>query len=720
MAVIGSIRKRGKLVAIVIGVSLLLFILTLGPFQKIFEGDNTTVANIDGDKINIQQYDAMYQNKLAQVSIMNQGQNLTDEQTEQIKDEVWNDLLKQKVFFKAFAKQGIVVTDEEINDMLVGETVHPAILQQFTNPQTGMFDPNQVANYSAQFDQTPDFGEGEEAQQKKVQFEASKVQWGYFQRSIKDDRLQTKYLNMVSKAMYVTNKEAETYYNEQNTKANVRFVNLPYASIVDSTIAIDENELIEWFKEHKYRMRSKKSKSIKYGIFAAIPTSEDSLALKMSIDSLKAEFASYENDTDFVAQNSDVMMIPTFMKKGSASPEVDSSLFNAPNGTTFGPYVENGYYIIAKKSASRMIPDSVKASHILLQPKKQEDVERLSTLRDSLVIALKAGANFSELAAKYSEDQSNKDKGGALNWFTSDMMVKEFSDSAFAAKKGQIVTANTQFGFHIILVEDISAMHSEAMYAVVSKLIEPSKETSDLAYGAANAMAGGKGTDEKANNVKYMNDYAKKNNVIYREEPMVTENTKMIGGFEKTKDLVKWVLAGKKNDVSDVYVTGNNYLVAVISSDRPEGVPNLEDVREEAEAAFRKHKKALKFIEDFNKVTASNKTVDAIAAALKTQVYSSTDLSFASFFVPAAGIEPALLGTVFGLNKTGVLSKPIEGNSGVYVVIVDQLAAAPKLPDYTMVKLEAGRMNAQKAAGALEAMKEKANIKDLRYKFDIF
>lgn len=714
MAIIGSIRKRGTLIVVIVGLSLAAFIL--GNAGKMFTGGGSnTVGSFNGEKVLIDKYQNMVEEKKAFVQTINPGSEIDEATEDALKQEVWDDLTRKYVYEKQYDILGLKLSEAEINDMFVGETVDPSIRQQFVN-QAGQFDPNLVQQYSQQFEDNSNIPED-----KQQEWQSRRLYWGYLQTKLKNDRLQNKYINMVQNGLYVTTKEASSLYKANSDHANIRFVAKSYSSIPDSTVTFTEEELVNFFKEHKYRMRSKKSKAIKYGIFLSIPTSGDSLALRTNMDTLRVELEKSDDDTMFVAQNSDETTPPQWIKKGILSPVLDSLLFNAPKGTVAGPVIESGYYLIGKKGIERFQPDSCKARHILIQPTENTEaaVKKAMDLRDSLYKVLQSDmSKFVAFAAQFSKDGSAKDSGN-LGWFGKGQMVQEFSDSCFAGKKGDLKMVNSQFGFHIVYVIDQTAPVKESLITLVVKAIKPSEETKKVQYNLANEMAY---PDKKAKGfdaVKHMETFAKQHNVIYREEASITENTRNILNMENTKPIVKWALGTKRGEISDIFESGDNYIVAVVTADRPDGIPALNDVRDDAILALRKHKKAEQFINEFSSAMATSKDINSLAATMKLNVGSAQDISFGSYFVPSAGIEPELLGTAFGI-KAGVLSKPIEGNSGVFVLVVDQFTPAPGMPDYSMIKKDLIKQGANRASEALTAVKEKANVKDYRYKFDIF
>lgn len=716
MAVIGSIRKRGTLLLVVIGVSMLAFILGSNVFDRMFnQGPDNNVAIIGGKNVNIAEYQVRYADKENLLRTLNPQADMNDMQRQQIGEEVWSDIINERVYFKEYEKLGITISAAEMNDMLVGRTIHSLIVSQFTNQQTGQFNPQDVANYAAQFED-----ESAVPEESLEQWRAARAYWAYLQRSIRLDRLQNKYSALINKSIYVTNKEAESNYKAMSDRANIRFVAKSYSMIPDTAVTLSDDELRKYFSEFKYKFRQKRSRAIKYVVFAGIPTSKDTAALRQSMIELMNEFSNSTDDTSFVRLNSEQNVDPTYYKSKTLNPYIDSALFNAPVGTVSGPILENGYLVIAKKIGEKLSPDSSKARHILLQPQSQQEVEVFRARRDSLFTVLKNGGDFAAIAAQYSADNSNKNDTGNLGWFTEGMMVKNFNDSVFSAKPGQLIKVDTEFGFHIVLVQAQTKPTKKALIGMVSKQIKPSDETLQDAYNRASELAFVDKKQKGFNPDEYFEKTVKEKNLMARDESFITESTRNLMGMDDTRDVIKWALTAKRGDISEVFQSGNNYIVAILTSVRTDGIPKLEDVKKEVEGYARRHKKAKQFIEEFNAALSSaNNNIDALASNLKLQVIPATDITFNAFFIPGAGVEQELIGAVFG-SKIGQLSKPVEGNNAVYVFVTDALNPAPAAPDYSYNKMQLmSQMSSRATNDALDAVKQKYNIQDRRYLFDV-
>jgi peptidyl-prolyl cis-trans isomerase SurA len=142
-------------------------------------------------------------------------------------------------------------------------------------------------------------------------------------------------------------------------------------------------------------------------------------------------------------------------------------------------------------------PAAISFRQIVIVPKPDSAASaRALQLAESLVVALRTGANFAEVAKKYSADSASREQGGELGWFRRGLMVKQFEDVAFRLRPGTISdVVPTEFGYHIIQVEraqpaEILARHiliqptiSAAQLAIAKRLADSVHDA--LAHGAA-------------------------------------------------------------------------------------------------------------------------------------------------------------------------------------------------------------------------------------------
>ena len=141
-------------------------------------------------------------------------------------------------------------------------------------------------------------------------------------------------------------------------------------------------------------------------------------------------------------------------------------------------------------------PDQVHARHILISvPAGASDKEKAAAKAKALDVLQKAqskGGDFAKLAAKYSDDPSNRGQGGDLGTFGRGQMIKPFEDAVFAMKPGQITIVETHYGFHVVKLEQSMPAHTDTLAEAKPKIIE---ELRDAGRSEARARGGAGGPD---------------------------------------------------------------------------------------------------------------------------------------------------------------------------------------------------------------------------------
>jgi peptidyl-prolyl cis-trans isomerase D len=407
--------------------------------------------------------------------------------------------------------------------------------------------------------------------------------------------------------------------------------------------------------------------------------------------------------------NSDVPFDGSFHKKGSLAPNIDSIMFSAPIGTTVGPYSANGSFQIAKLTAISMIPDSVKARHILLKLDNPANKDKVMATADSIKKAIQGGADFAMMSSKYSTDEGAKAKGGDLGWFSSGMMVKEYNDACFEGKKGDMPIVQTQFGIHIIQIEDQGKSSRQVKVAMITRKVEASSKTYQTIYSKANEFAA------KSSSAEAFDNAVKESKLNKLTESNIVENAKQVGPIENSRELVRWAFKSKVGEISKAFEFGNRFAVAKLTDAREKGFSTLEQVKDQVTAEARRDKKAEMLIEKLKKGT----TVDAIASSVGQTVMTADNISFAAPNLGPAGMEGNVVGHIMTM-KSGQTSAPLKGQNGVYVVNIAS-QTEPQAPTAVDLKGDAARalqgVQQRSQYEVFNALREKADITDSRAKF---
>jgi peptidyl-prolyl cis-trans isomerase D len=705
MAILQTLReKAGPLVAGVIGVSLLLFVVSD------FFGNNTSqrrkaskyyeLARIDGESVSYQDYEARVLD-LVEIYKMSGTSEVNEEMLTSLREQVWQQMLSEKLMDKTYKKTGLGVSPDEVEMLVFGDNPHPIVRQLFTDPNTGMFNGSFLVNFLKATETD----------------EATKRYWLFFEDQIINDRLNTKLVNLMSKGLYVTGKQAEFEASLLANTVSFSYMARNYATVPDSAVTVTSDEIKKYYDGHKDNFKRTAQRDMEYMVFDIAPSESD---LKESEEWAKKEAENFAAATDLVQYinlTADTRHTG-FYRTLSVLPENLRELALAGDrNAVAGPWFENGAYKLARIVDIAERPDSVRAAHILLSPNAGRSMTQARKEADSLMSLVKSGIDFNILAMANSDDQGSAQVGGDLGWFSEGMMITPFNNACFSGKKGDLVTVETSFGLHIIKILDQSRSVKKYDIGIVDRQVIPSNVTTQRIYAEASQFAGTNNTYEKFNKAVAEGSLNKKLAMN------VTPDQKELPGLVQARGLVMALFQNSKqgtivldNSSQAVFELPDRYVVAYCTRVQEEGTAPVEDVSSDIRFILAKRKKAQVIAAEMKKLIAEGKTLYNIASQYNTTVQDAGGINFRSFSVPGAGIEPALISAA-SASEAGVLSKPVEGNNGVYLFVVNS-ADPVAAEDMAMVR-ERLNSNYQIRASyeAYQAIRDKKEVEDMRYKF---
>ncbi|WNB18146.1 peptidylprolyl isomerase [Marivirga arenosa] len=702
MGVFNTLRvKMGSVLIALIGLSILAFLLTdlLGPDSMLLGGGRSNdVGEIAGETINLPEYQQKVEEFKNNFRAGN-GRAPSDQEMSSIRQRAWDYLIVEKAFQKQYDELGLVVTDAELVDMVQGDNISPIVRQNFTNPETGEFNKEQVVNIIRNIAQAP-------AEQQ--------AQWYSFESSLVPARARTKYDELMIGSTYITTAEAQRAYQDQTESAEVEYLYIPFYSVQDSLVSPSDSELKKYFNDNIEKYETDASRTISYVGFELLPSGEDSTYIREEVEELKKEFQTVEDDSAYARINSD--RSNSFRTYPIAQlPRILASNTNIlKEGDVIGPYIEDGAYILYK--TSKIYDDtvaSVKASHILIEAEDDSDEADAKAKQEAQEVLQKArsGQDFAELAKEYSDGPSAT-RGGDLGWFKEGAMVDEFNAAVFAKNGTGVINrvVKTQYGYHIINVTEEKTAKTYKI-ATIYRDILPSESTRDNLYRQADLFA--------ASNVNYSEFTASANKEGYRvrSSGKMSPNQTTIGTLGSSRPIVRWAFTDASvGQVSEVFETDNYFVVAVLTNETEKGEADFDAVRAIVSRELRQKMKA-DIIKE--KVSGLSGTLNEMAAAYgdDANVFSTTDVKISSGSLPNVGQAPEVIGTIFGieLNKQ---SKPLEANNGIVVLSVTNRTPAPEIADYNTYKEQLAQRRSNAVSFEIKsAIEEKADIVDLRYKF---
>lgn len=701
MALIKKIRERTGLLVGIIAFGLILFLVggdILGPNSLLMGRSSTVVAEIAGVSVKIDEY----QNLIEEVKYnytLNTGRNPSENEMATIRQQAWDLLIVKIAFQKQFDELGIVVSDEELVDMVQGNNVLPEIVQAFSNPETGEFDREQVALYLQNLGSMP---------------QQQQAAWYLFEKNLQPSRLRIKFDNLMIKSSFVTTAEAKREHEAQGAVAEVRYVYVPFNTISDSLVNITDDMMRAYITKNKEKYKSEASRSMKYVALSILPSAEDTAYIKEDLKRMAIELKETSEDSLFAKANSDGINFFATYTLANIPSQLRANWTYLQAGDVKGPYLDNGSFKLFKISDIQQ--DTIyaaKASHILIRSFEGDDVTNTQNKNkaDSLLRALKSGADFEQLARDFSDDPSGRN-GGDLGWFTTGRMVEEFEKAVFSMSGTGLYpnVVKTQYGYHIIKVTEAKNNQSFKI-ATVEREIYASDETRDEAFRRADLFAG------TTSNLKEFEENAAKDNLMIFTENFVGKDDRRINNLGNAREIVRWLFNDASiGKVSQVFETDEEYVIAIMTGEVKEGTSPLSLVRDEVRRKVEAEEKGKLIVK---KLSSLSGTLEEIAQAYGegAQVYSSSDLKLSTNSLPNVGFSPVGVGTAFGL-KPGSRSVPFTDESGVLIIELENLTNALEVADYSIYKDQLlQRIVGRVSFDLSEAVKEFANIEDKRHRF---
>jgi len=622
---------------------------------------------------------------------------------------LWDYFVEKAIVEDQAEDLGLAVTKAELMDLQFGNRLSPIINNNYRNSQTGQLDRTTLLQHKQMIEGNDELN---------PQFESF---WVEQEKQIQKTELQNKIGNIVSKAIYTPNFIVEETGAAANSSLNMSFVKIPFDAI-EGDVEVTDADISAYISENATKYTSKEeTRVIEYAVVDVLPTQADSAKWLAEITETANTFrtTSAENDSLFAFNNGGFWSGIYFANEDL--PEGLKGNLNTLNpGETYGPYVEQGSYFVAKLLDKKVMADSAKAKHILrrITTGTPEDFAAANAYIDSLQNELNRGAKFAQLAEDNSQDPGSATDGGSLGTFKQGSMLPSFNDAVFNGRKGGVYKVNTQVGVHLIQVDDLIYNNRDDKFKVayVRTAITPSEETqnrlndqiSDLItqnrdMSTMKAAASALGYNFQSSRPLTVNDYS----------------VGSLGSDQSSRDMVKWAFESDTeiNEVSPTVYSysdkinyfDNKYVIAALKSVQSAGLYSAESMRSTLEATVANRKKAESVIGSLGSDLA------AAAAKYGVEVQTADNVSMNASFVPGVGSENQVIAKAFATDVNGVSS--VVGTSGVFLVSPTDKTegSVANIPQMRQLKTRSSRNQAE--LKTIEALKKTAEIVDSRATF---
>jgi peptidyl-prolyl cis-trans isomerase D len=726
MSVIQTIRnKYGKIAGGIIAVALIGFIISdarNGTFGNLFGGHETTVMTINGNKIEPKEYQVRLKEFETLYTMFNRNRNLDDASRAQMNEQSIQMMVYDEVVNEQCDKLGIRTTEEEIKDLIYGANAHQWIREFqiegrkiFINEQ-GQFDPQIIKAMEKELAEQP---------QRVDPTGKVREQWEALKSYVKRMNRIDKFNQLFTGSVYIPSFMAARSFADQNSMASIRYVKIPLTAVPDNEIKVTDDDVNTYMQKHKGLFETDQpTRSIEYVSFDINPASADTARALEALEQIKSDFATTKDNKSFVNNKSDEANSydEAYENKRTFMSRYADTLMVLPVETIYGPYYENGSYKLTKIIDRKTLPDSAKIRHILVKTKAQETETLPDSLGkqriDSVVALIKGGANFDSVAARFSDDDGSKNKGGEYTFTLQQRpgIDSAFGDFAFEGKPGEtkVVKAHNggYSGYHYIEILEQKGIAPAVLSATVTKNLAPSDSTVNGIYGLANEFAGKNATAEA------FDAAIKKQGLDKRIGDNVKENNFTITGLGPAREVVKWMYEHKVGEVSQVFQLGEQrYVVAKLSAVQEKGVAALTPTsRQMLEQRIRDEKKA----EIISKKYTGSNSLESLAQTSGQQVMQADSVILGGGYVPNLGYEPKVVGYTFCKTfQPNTVSPGIKGLSAVYFISVLNRNAPTINPAEPQVMqmlarqrgMQEGQLRNTVGQAMQQAMTKKANVK---------
>lgn len=668
MTALGKIRSKGILLIIIIGLGLFAFIAEEA-FRSCngIKGQNSQqIGEVLGEKIYVQDFQKLLDEYQDAMKLTMRTDNLSEDQLNQLKDQVWQQLVSERVMKEDCKKLGLTVTEDELQNVLNDGTNQLLTQTPFVNQQTGRFD----VSILKQFIDAYRKAEASNNSQQLDQMRPAYNYWLFVEKNLRTQLLAQKYQSLLANCVLSNKVEAKMAFNEENEEAQIQLASIAYNTIKDADIKVTDEELKAKYEELKPAFRQQQeTRDVKMVDVQVKASATDRAQLQKDMAGYQKQLAAAADPTQVVSKSGSMIQyigLPVSGKAFQQYPDIASKIDSMAVGTT--GVVENtkdNTYNIVRILSRTELPDSVEFRQIQVGGKT---LEAARASADSIQKALAAGGDFQAIAKRYGQDSTTTWFTGAMYEQASTMSQdnRAYIEALLNGAVGSTQNIELTQGNVVIQVLNRKAMKSKAVAAVIKKEIRFSDNTYSKAYNRFSQFV----TQSQAS-LADLQKHATKFGYTVQDLNDFATSSHTVGnvGGSGIRDAIKWIFEAKEGQVSQLFEAGkenDHLLVLCMTKIHPQGYRPWDDaqVKEILKREVIRDKKA-------EMIMAKLKGVNSIAAAQAKGAKVSTvnQITFAApAFIQATGAaEPALSGAVAATAQGKFCSAPVKGNAGVYV-----------------------------------------------------
>lgn len=717
MATLEKIRNHAVILVIAIGVALMAFLM--GDFLRqgttLFNEAKTNAIVVNGEKIKIHEYQARVDQAMENYRMQSGRSSLNDMQTNQIRNQVYAQIVSERILDEQTRKLGLAVSPAETFDLVQGDFVSPVILQSamFANPETGVYDRALMLNFLKTID-AKQMGQYSPEQQEQVR--QYRNMWVNMEAMVRDYRLNEKYTGLIAKSVVANKLEIADALRAAETSASLAYVSRKAIAVSDSVAPVEDKALKAFYDGHKEFFKTEAGRYVDVIYTSILPSADDVESAHQDVLAAQKEFHDGINPFDVVTEYSDREVLESYMPLSFYRGEYFPADFAEQFATAEAGYITpvafaDNTYRVAKLVDTKVAPDSLFVRHIVLPAAgEQQGTPGIDSLK---MLLQQEKADFAALAQQYSLDRNSSSRGGEIGWLTeysaSRYIDKAFAEKLFSAPVGTPVVVTSRFGQHLVLVEKATVPTKKLLVAYVSKTATAGNKTYTKVYNDFTGFLSQHKGDRHIDSLALSSGYQ-----VLRQQPVFGMQPSIAPGIDSSRELVRWSLDNGVGKVSDIKECGDKFVIAVVRKEIKKGYLPFEEAKGQIYPIVANEAK-VRYLYDEMK-GANPASLSDYARSINEPVDTLKFVQFNSSRIDNLGFEPVINAAAgyAPVNKPVVL----KGLAAVYLVnVIDRNQEAQKpSEDALRAMIESERANVVRMS-ALQNVISRATIEDNRARF---
>ncbi|HON19644.1 MAG TPA: SurA N-terminal domain-containing protein, partial [Salinivirgaceae bacterium] len=663
MATLQKIRNKAGFLIAVIGIALLAFILgdLLTSGSTLFRKSQDKVFEVNGKVISTEEYFTRVTEWENFQKMMSGESSLDENASLQIKELVYQQMVRECILDNQAKKLGLTVSKEEINDLVHGENISP-LLQQlplFVDPKTGIYDREALTNFFTAINTPTASLQPEE----KALVQQYKSMWLFIENLIKYQRLEEKYRTLLASAVMVNDMEAKTSFDLSQQNADLTYVVQNYYTIPDTLVTVEDSEIRAFYVKHKknFKLNTPIAK-ITYFIREIAPSDEDFAEVEAQAMEAAKKLAESTNPSAVVADYSETPYHDVYLAANVLTESQRSFVSSATIGDMYGPVREGNSYQIYKLIDKIVAPDSVRLRMIVVPTAGAGEQDSLVRhFVDSVFTVIKGGKPFAQVANELNP-QSNGGDAGWVREIDIASVGNDFVQTVFSMQVGEVRKISVPGQSIIVQVEEKTKPVTKYKLAVINMPVVVSERTSNNVDNELNQFLSLPDVGKKFTELAKQKGYAVVPNYT------ISSTDFSIAQMPGSRQVIQWAFNEKEKGAVKKFDLTNLRIVARLDNVIPAGTAPLSEVVTVIRSQLVREKKAEKIITELKSKNLSS--LADYAKEMNTRPDTVRFVNFNTRNIAGLGFEP-VLNAYSAFAPLHKLMGPAKGNMGVFVVNVD-------------------------------------------------